>query len=60
MWETIGAMYIGTKFGGTNRNTELLWKTLSNKMMKTKAFVCSNLPSASSPLSPVPTKTCSL
>ena len=46
----IGAKYIGAKFGGKNRNAELLWKTMYNKMMKAKAFSSSNLPSFVAPL----------
>ena len=38
MWETVGTKYIGAKFGGKNRNIELSWKTLFNKMMKSKSF----------------------
>ena len=38
MWEKVGTKYIGAKFGGKNRNAELSWKTLFNKMMKAKAF----------------------
>ena len=38
MWEKVGTKYIGVKFGGKNRNAELSWKTLFNKMMKAKAF----------------------
>ena len=53
IWEKIGAKYIGAKFGGKNRNAELSWKTLYNKMMKAKAFSSSNLPSLVTPLSPI-------
>ena len=38
MWEKVGTKYIGARFGGKNRNAELSWKTLYNKMMKAKAF----------------------
>ena len=38
MWKKVGTKYIGAKFGGKNRNAELSWKTLFNKMMKAKAF----------------------
>ena len=51
IWEKIGAKYIGAKFGGTNRNAELSWKTLYNKMMKAKAFSSCNLPSVLTPVS---------
>ena len=41
MWEKVDTKYIGARFGGKNRNAELSWKTLYNKMMKAKAFASS-------------------
>ena len=38
MWEKVGTKYIGAKFRGKNRNAELSWKTLFNKMTKSKVF----------------------
>ena len=38
LWEKVGVKYIGAQYGGKNRNAELSWKTLYNKMMKAKAF----------------------
>lgn len=58
MWKIIWTTYIGAKFGGTNRNAQLSWRTLCNEIMK--SFACSNLPSASSPLNPLQINTCNL
>ena len=38
LWEKVGTKYIGAQYGGKNRNAELSWKTLYNKMIKAKAF----------------------
>ena len=38
LWEKVGTKYIIAKFSGKNRNAELSWKTLYNKMMKANAF----------------------
>ena len=38
LWEKVGTKYIGAEFGGKNRNAELSWKTLFNKMQKGNAF----------------------
>ena len=37
LWENVGGKYINSRYRG-NRTVEMSWKTLYNKMQKTKVF----------------------
>ena len=39
MWEKIREKYLTSKFGGQNRNVEMSWKILNNKMLKAKLMI---------------------
>ena len=41
IWEAVGDKYLRSKFS-INRNAEMSWKTLYNKMAKAKAFTNRN------------------
>ena len=39
MWEKIGEKYLISKFGGQNRNVDMSWEKLYNKMLKVKLLI---------------------